>query len=138
MTPEEIGALFDDNGLVLTRSRTESNPFMPGYKSDMDHYYCTLSGGGIDSFEFYFSHTSDLSPEDIDMVGVLVGDIKAYRGCAGYEDFLRVFKLSDDEDRADTVLAWEELGRLAPLVEQVLDLANDNAPAVAPSVGMKG
>lgn len=138
MTSEDISAIIEANGLNLTRSKTETNPFMPGDKSDMEHFYCTLSGGGIDSFEFYFSHTDDVSPTDEDLVSLLVNDIKTYRGCSGYEEFLKVFKLNDDEDRADIALAWEELGRLAPLVDQVLDLANDNAPSAPSAPAMRG
>lgn len=136
MTPEEISGLFETNGLSLTRTQTEANPFMPGDKDGLDHYYCVLSGGGIETFEFYFSHTPDLSPSDEELVGVLMTDIKAYRGCSGYEDFLRVFKLTDDEDRADVALAWDELGRLAPLMDQVLELANGAAPLPTPAPGM--
>jgi hypothetical protein len=130
MTSEDIAELMEENGLVLKRAQTERNPFMPGEKSDMVHLYCTLSGGGIESFEFYFSHTEDMSPTDVDIVSLLVKDIKTYRGCAGYAEFMLVFSLTDDEDRADLAVAWEELGRLAPLVDRVLDLGT--APEVAP------
>nr|WP_250807601.1 hypothetical protein [Neorhizobium tomejilense] len=137
MTSEGIADLFEENGLTLVRTATESNPFMPGGKEDLKHIYCTLSGGGIDSFEFYFSHTADLSPSDHEIVELLIKDIKTYRGCAGYAEFLLVFKLNDDEDRADLAVAWEELGRLAPLVKQVIDLDQTNAPAAPSAPGMR-
>jgi hypothetical protein len=132
MTPDEIRRLLDENNLVLTTALTENNPFMPGEKGDMWHYFCTLSGDSVDHFEFYVSCTPDVEPKDVDVIDVLVKDIKTYRGCEGYEDFLRVFGLTDDEDRADIAVAWQELGRLAPLVDQVVELANDSRPVVTP------
>ncbi|MCZ7861221.1 hypothetical protein O9X98_07345 [Agrobacterium salinitolerans] len=138
MTPDEIGRLLDENNLVLTIAQTENNPFMPGEKEDMWHYFCTLSGSAIDNFEFYVSCTPDVEPKDVDVIDVLVKDIKTYRGCQGYEDFLRVFGLTDDEDRADIAVAWQELGRLAPLVDQVVELANDNRQTVTPTVATPG
>jgi hypothetical protein len=142
MTPEDIRRLLDENSLSLSMTRTETNPFQPGESADKEgmlHYFCTLSGPGIDQFEFYSSYTPDLEPNDVDIIEVVVNDVKAYRGCVGYEDFLRLFGLNDDEDRADVVLAWQELERLAPLVEQVSDLANDNrrtvkTPAASPGI----
>ncbi|MBY3151291.1 hypothetical protein HFO56_02680 [Rhizobium laguerreae] len=138
MTPQDIRRLLDENSLSLSRAKTEANPFMPGDKGGMNHYFCTLSGAGIEHFEFYVSCTPDIEPIDVDMIDVLVKDIKAYRGCVGYEDFLRIFDLNDDEERADVVLAWRELARLAPLVEQVVELANDNRRAVIPTVAAPG
>jgi hypothetical protein len=141
MTPEDIRRLLDENSLSLSRRKTESNPFQPGNPADkegMDHFFCTLSGPGIDQFEFYVSCTPDIEPRDVDMIEVVVKDVKAYRGCVGYEDFLRLFGLNDDEDRADVVLAWQELERLAPLVEQVSELANDNRRTVTPTVAAPG
>lgn len=138
MTPDEIERLLDENSLVLTKTRTENNPFMPGEKDDMYHWFCTLSGPAIAHFEFYASCTPEVEPTDADMVDVLVKDIKAYRGCSGYEDFLKVFGIDDGEDRADVALAWQELGRLAPLVEQVVELANDNRRTPAPAVSAPG
>ncbi|MCS4089440.1 hypothetical protein [Rhizobium sp. BK176] len=139
MTPEDIRRLLDENSLSMSTTRTEANPFQPGDKAGMVHYFCTLSGPGIDQFEFYTSNTPDIEPGDVDMIEAVVNDVKAYRGCVGYEDFLRLFGLNDDEDRADVVLAWQELERLAPLVEQVADLANDNrrtvtTPAASPGI----
>ncbi len=135
MTQEEIGAVLDDNALSLTRTVTENNPFMPGEKKDLEHFYCTLSGPAIEPFEFYFSRSPGQEPDDATVISLLMKDIKTYRGCGGYEDFLRVFKLNDDEDRAELVIAWEELARLAPLVEQVAALGKANEP-IAPSTGM--
>jgi hypothetical protein len=141
MTPEDIRRLLDENSLSLSTTKTEANPFQPGDMADKEgmlHYFCTLSGPGIDQFEFYASCTPDIEPDDVDIIEVVVNDVKAYRGCVGYEDFLRLFGLNDDEDRADVVLAWQELGRLAPLVEQVSELANDNRRTVAPAVATPG
>jgi hypothetical protein len=131
MTPEDIRRLLDENSLSLSTTKTEANPFQPGDMADKEgmlHYFCTLSGPGIDQFEFYASCTPDIEPDDVDIIEVVVNDVKAYRGCVGYED----------EDRADVVLAWQELGRLAPLVEQVSELANDNRRTVAPAVATPG
>ncbi|MDW9479077.1 hypothetical protein GOB57_10415 [Sinorhizobium meliloti] len=138
MNPEDIRRLLDENSLVLTIAQTETNPYMPGDKEDMDHYFCTLSGASIAHFEFYVSCTADIELGDVDVIDVLVKDIKIYRGCDGYLDFLRVFGLTDDEDRADVVVAWQELGRLAPLVEQVVELGNDNRRNVTPPVVAPG
>jgi len=137
MEPGDIRRLMEERGLVLREAPTEANPFMPGDNSDMVHHYCTLSGGGIEAFEFYASTTPDIEPDAADLVAVLLEDVKAYRGCAGYADFMLVFGLSDDEGRADVELAWDELSRLAPLAEQVVAMANETASN--PSVpGMKG
>lgn len=138
MDTDGIRKLLDDNDLSLTVVRTEANPFMPGDTADLVHNYCTLSGNGIDSFEFYASTSPEIEPDLADLIEVLLRDVKAYRGCHGYADFLLIFGLDDGEDRADVTVAWTELERLAPLVEQVIDLANNNrrhaAPNVAPGV----
>jgi hypothetical protein len=126
MNHQDIDQLLEDNSLVLTKNQTETNPFMPGEKDDMYHWFCTLSGPAIEHFEFYVSCTPEIDPTDTDMLNVLVKDIKTYRGCEGYEDFLKVFGIDDGEDRAEVALAWQELGRLAPLVEQVVELVNDD------------
>jgi hypothetical protein len=133
MTPEDISRLLDENSIVLAKAKTEANPFQPGDKSGMDHFFCTLSGPSIEHFEFYVSYTPDLQPGDADVIDVLIKDIKTYRGCVGYSDFLNVFGLSDDEDRADVRVAWQELGRLAPFVDQVAELAAHQRHVTTPA-----
>lgn len=129
MDHREIERLIDENSLALVANRTETNPFVPGVKDDMYHFFCTLSGPAIADFEFYSSCTPDLEPTPADMIETLISDVKVYRGCGGYEDFLRVFGLDDGEDRADVTIAWRELERLAPLVEQINELTADRVAA---------
>ena len=126
----DIVRLVEDNGIELSFTQTERNPFMPGDNSDMDHWLCTLTAPGVETFDFYVSTAGDVRIDDTLAISVLVEDIKTYRGCPGYADFLLIMGLNDDDSRSDVEVAWAEMTRLAPLVEQVVGLADNVRPGI--------
>jgi hypothetical protein len=121
MTTDEVASIIEENNIVVTRNPASKNPFLVGDAEEFRHFFCSISGAGIDNFEFYFSE-SGVSMTDAECIAMLISDINIYRGCAGYSEFLGVFGLVDGEDRAEIAIAWQELSRLAPLVDQIIEL----------------
>lgn len=132
--PSEITDAIERHAIEMSTGVATRNPFMPGDTSDMVHWFCNLSGHGLESFDFYLSFKGPAEPTLPAALHALSLDIKMYRGCAGYEDLLPILGLDDGEDRADLAVTWSELERLAPLLEQILDMAPEQAPARAPGM----
>jgi hypothetical protein len=136
MTIEEIEELMESKGIAVAFAAADANPFMPGDNDDMRHWFCTLSADGVEAFDFYVSATEGPEMSGARAVAFVMEDVKVYRGCPGYADFLLLMGLGDDDSRADLAVAWSEMGRLTPLVESVFDLDREAAPA-APGMGSR-
>lgn len=118
---EDINEFINSNEIEITFSPSDANPFMPGQNSDLDHWFCNLTTPNTNSFDFYFSATNDIKPEPEMVLARLIDDIDKYKECNGYSDFIALFDTSEGEGEAELAVAWAELERLAPLVEQLLN-----------------
>ena len=118
---EDINEFINSNEIEITFSPSDANPFMPGQKSDLDHWFCNLTTPNTNSFDFYFSITKGIKPEPEMVLARLIDDIDQYKECNGYSDFIALFDTSEGEGEAELAVAWTELERLVPLVEQLLN-----------------
>lgn len=129
----DLAAIIESNSLEFHAVPVESNPVMPQETDDLTHWFCTLSGGVISGFDFYVSLAADYDgapPEAEFALSLLLMDVRAYRECAGYDDFAKMLGIEDDDPQgqAQGYAAFEELSKISPLMEEVLDLG-DVAPA---------
>lgn len=132
----DIAAIIESNELEFKAVPAEMNPVMPQDSQDLTHWFCTLSGGVISGFDFYVSLDEgyDGAPPDAEFaLNLLLMDVRAYRECAGYDDFARMLGIEDDDPQGQALgyAAFEELSKISPLMEEVLDLGD-----VAPSSSM--
>ena len=124
MTLEEIASVMSDAGMTLDVRAAERNPYISGEAEGMRHFLCELSGRRFESFDFYVSATPGTEMDDASIISLVLEDVKVYRGCPGYDDFLRLMGVDDGEDRTEAAVAWEEMERLAPLVDKAFPYAN--------------
>lgn len=117
---EDISEFINSNEIKITFSPSDDNPFMPGHKADLNHWFCNLTTPNSNSFDFYFSGTNDIKPEAEMVLSRLIEDIDKYKECNGYSDFIALFDTSEGEGDAELAVAWAELERLEPLVEQLI------------------
>jgi hypothetical protein len=130
----DIAVLIDAHSLQFRALPAEFNPVMPQDSDDMVHWFCTLSGGPISGFDFYISlgQVFEGAPPSSELaLTLLLEDVRAYKECEGYEDFARLLGIEDDdaEGQAQGYAAYEELSKLSPLMDEVLELEN---PSPAP------
>ena len=123
----DVSEIIASNALDFTAFPASANPLMPQGGDGMNHWFCTFSGDRLSGFEFYVSLGSDYANEAPTAelaLSLLVADVRAFRECEGYEDFARLVGVDDDDSSGEAVAyaAFEELGRLAPLVDEVLDV----------------
>lgn len=119
----DVESIMTANGLSFGCHPVAENPFMPQDSRDLSHWFCTISGGPVEGFEFYVSVGEDVTddqPSAALALSLVLEDVRSFRSCEGYSDFVRMIGL-DETDPAGAV-AWEELGRLAPLVEALVEL----------------
>lgn len=125
----DIAALIDAHSLQFRALPAEINPVMPQDSDDMTHWFCTLSGGPISGFDFYLSlgETYEGNPPTAEFaLALLLEDVRAYKTCEGYDDFAKLLGIEDDdaEGQAQGYAAFEELSKLSPLMDEVLELEN--------------
>jgi hypothetical protein len=129
----DIAAIIEANDLQFNAIPAAANPVMAQDSSDMNHWFCTITGTAISGFDFYVSLGESYGGEPPTQelaLALIIEDVRAYKECAGYEDFARMLGIEDDdaEGQAQGYAAYEELSKLSPLVEEVMDPA---APAPA-------
>lgn len=118
----DAAELLNAHGLAFKSHQVAENPYMPHDASDMRHWLCSLSGDAVEGFEFYVSAGDGAcpdAPEPAFALSLVMEDVRAFRECSGYADFARLIGV-DDEDPAGMV-AWNEVSRLAPLVESLVE-----------------
>lgn len=119
----DVSTILDSNGLSFGCHEVDANPYMPQDSSDLRHWLCTVSGGAIDSFEFYVSLGEDTGGPDAQIaLSLVLEDVRSFRSCSGYGDFARLLGIGED-DPAGRV-AWEEISRLAPFAEAFAGLSS--------------
>lgn len=123
----DLPSLIESNGLEFNAIPAASNPLMPQESADLSHWFCTLSGDAISGFDFYVSLGADYEGREPSLefaLSLLIEDVRSYRGCEGYEDFARLLGIDDGDPEGDALCfaAYEELSRLSPLIDEVLDL----------------
>lgn len=128
----DIAAIIEANDLQFHAIPAEANPVMAQESDDMNHWFCTITGTAVAGFDFYVSlgQTYGSAPPTQELaLSLIIEDVRAYRECEGYEDFARLLGIDDDdsEGQAHGYAAYEELSKLSPLVEEVMDPA---APSV--------
>lgn len=131
----DIAAIIDANDLQFRSIPAQANPVMPQDSGDMSHWFCTISGGPIAGFDFYISlgESYGSEPPSAELaLSLLLEDVRAYKECEGYEDFARMLGIDDDDSdgQAHGYAAYEELSKLSPLMDEVLDL---DSPSSAPA-----
>ena len=126
----DIQSIIDAHGLSFRCHEVEANPYMPQDSSDMRHWLCTVSGGPVEGFEFYVSLGEDAGLPRAELaLSLVLEDVRSFRECDGYADFARLIGV-DEDDPAGRV-AWEEIARLAPLVEALAELSHAPSAALA-------
>lgn len=119
----DFAAIIEANGLQFATMRAETNPFIDRVDEGDLHWFCTFSGGAISGFDFYVTTGADHGeePPTAEFALELVSeDVRAYRDCDGYADFARLMGVDDEDPQG--FAAFDEISRLSPLVEEVLDL----------------
>jgi len=118
----DIKRLIEANNLEFGCLKVDVNPYMPQDSADLRHFLCSLTGEALD-FEFYVS-MGDQIEDDIPSaefaLSLLLEDVAAYKGCAGFSDFARLIGF-EEGDRAAEV-AFEELARLSVFADTLLAL----------------
>ena len=118
---ENIREFIEANQIEIRFASSDTNPFMPGYSGDMNHWFCNITAASIEPFDFYYSATTDLEPHADMALARLIEDIEKYKECDGYHDFLKLFDVEEGDGDSDLAVAWAELERLEPLVTQLME-----------------
>jgi hypothetical protein len=126
----DFAAIIEANDLQFTTMRAEVNPFIDQVVEDDIHWFCTFSGGAISGFDFYVTTGADHGdepPTAVFALELVAEDVRAYRDCDGYADFARLLGVDDDDPQG--FAAFDEISRLSPLIEEVLDLDVGHRPS---------
>ncbi len=116
---EDIKAFMEANQVKIRFASSDTNPFMPGYSGDMNHWFCNITAASVEPFDFYYSTSQDLQPDADMALQRLIEDIEQYKECEGYENFLSLFDIDEGDGESDLAVAWAELERLEPMVTQL-------------------
>ena len=113
--------LIEDHNLQFKCMAVTKNPYMPHETEDLSHWLCSISGEVVAGFEFYVSLGSDYDNEpDADLaLSLVLSDIRSYRECTGYDDFIKLIGIEENDPAGR--LAWEEISRLAPVLESLIE-----------------
>lgn len=127
----DFAAIVEANGLQFAAVRTEINPFIDRVEPGDLHWFCTITGDAISGFDFYLTTGADRGeepPSAVLALELISEDVRAYRDCEGYGDFARLMGVDDDDPQG--FATYDEISRLSPLVEELLDLDHAHAPTV--------
>jgi hypothetical protein len=131
----DLVAIIEANDLQFRAIPAQTNPVMPQDTSDLTHWFCSMTGTAISGFDFYISlgESYGTEPPSAELaLSLLLEDVRAYKECDGYADFARLIGVEDDDSdgQAQSYAAYEELSKLTPLMEEVLDLDGQVAAPV--------
>lgn len=115
----DIEKFIEENGITLTTSEVDFNPYLPHEAEDMKHCLCQLAGETLNNFEFYLSFVDTqegYTPDATFVLERLLDDVRSFRDCQGYDDFARLLGIEDDDPSG--IVAFEEAGRLSNLLGQ--------------------
>jgi len=123
---QSVEDLIASHSIAVVARPADENPHMPQPGDDLDHWRCTISAEGVDSFEVHVSlHPAygGVPPRPALVLSLVMADVRAYRACDGYADFAALLGVEDGEDVPAAAAAWEELGRLSAAVAAIESLS---------------
>lgn len=126
----DFAEIIEANGLQFSTMQAETNPFIDQVDDADRHWFCTFSGHALPGFDFYVTTGADhgdVPPTAEFALELVAEDVRAYRECEGYADFARLMGVDDEDPQG--FAAFDEISRLAPLVEEVLGLDVSNRPS---------
>lgn len=122
----DYAAIIETNGLQLSTMRAETNPFVNFVRDGDTHWFCTFSGDAVSGFDFYITTGAgmgDEPPTAEQALSLVAQDVRAFRECDGYADFARLMGVDDEDPQG--FATFDEISRLAPLVEEAIGLDAD-------------
>lgn len=130
----DIEDIIAAHAVVMSVEPAEANPSMPQGSDDMDHWRCVISAEAIEGFEVFVSFGKGyegVAPDLPTVLGLVLEDVRSYRGCEGYADFAAMLGLEEGESEPTVEAAWNELGRLSAAVVAFEAEVPTSAPTAA-------
>lgn len=118
--------LISAHSVAVVVRAADHNPLMPQPSGDLDHWRCTISAEGVDSFEVHVSLHPDhggAPPAPAVVLSLVMADVRSYRECDGYAQFAALLGLDDGDEDPAIVSAWEGLGRLSEAIAAIESLS---------------